>query len=51
MIAPVEELEKSLARLPGLGRRSALRAALALVREKERLLILLLPRFHSPAAR
>ena len=38
MIAPVEELEKSLARLPGLGRRSALRAALALVREKERLL-------------
>lgn len=38
MIAPVEDLEKCLSRLPGLGRRSALRAALALVREKERLL-------------
>ena len=38
MLAPVDELEKCLARLPGLGRRSAARAALALVREKERLL-------------
>ena len=38
MIVPIEELEKCLAKLPGLGRRSAQRAALALVREKERLL-------------
>jgi len=38
VIAPIEELEKCLSRLPGLGRRSASRAALALVREKERLL-------------
>ena len=38
MLPPVDELEKCLARLPGLGRRSAARAALALVREKERLL-------------
>ena len=38
MIGPIEELERCLARLPGLGRRSASRAALALVREKERLL-------------
>ena len=38
MIAPVEELEKCLARLPGFGRRSASRAALACVREPERLL-------------
>ncbi len=38
MIAPVEELEKCLARLPGFGRRSAMRAALALVRERARLL-------------
>ena len=38
MIVPIQELEKCLARLPGLGRRSASRAALALVREKERLL-------------
>ncbi|MBO5775465.1 MAG: recombination protein RecR [Kiritimatiellae bacterium] len=38
MIPPVDELEKCLSKLPGLGRRSALRAALALVREKERLL-------------
>ena len=37
-IPPIDELEKCLARLPGLGRRSASRAALALVREKERLL-------------
>lgn len=38
MLAPVDELEKCLAKLPGFGRRSAQRAALALVREKERLL-------------
>ncbi|MCR5751108.1 MAG: recombination mediator RecR [Kiritimatiellae bacterium] len=37
-IPPIDELEKCLARLPGLGRRSASRAALALVREKARLL-------------
>ena len=35
---PVEELEKALERLPGLGRRSAERAALALVREPSRLM-------------
>ena len=38
MTGPVAELENRLARLPGFGRRSAQRAALALVREKERLL-------------
>jgi len=38
MIAPVDELEKCLAKLPGLGRRSASRAALALVKEPLRLL-------------
>ena len=38
MLRPIDELERSLSRLPGLGRRSAARAALALVREKERLL-------------
>lgn len=38
MIAPVQELERCLARLPGFGRRSASRAALALVREPARLL-------------
>lgn len=38
MVAPIAELEKCLSRLPGLGRRSASRAALALVREPERLL-------------
>lgn len=37
MLRPVEELEKCLAKLPGLGRRSAARAALALVRERARL--------------
>ena len=35
---PIAELEKCLARLPGFGRRSASRAALALVREPGRLL-------------
>jgi recombination protein RecR len=38
MLPPIAELEKTLARLPGFGRRSASRAALALVREPERLL-------------
>ena len=38
MIAPIAELEKCLSRLPGLGRRSASRAALAIVREPGRLL-------------
>lgn len=38
MLTPIAELEKCLSKLPGLGRRSAQRAALALVREKERLL-------------
>lgn len=38
MLGPVQELEKCLARLPGFGRRSAARAALALVREPGRLL-------------
>ena len=37
MIAQLAELEKCLSRLPGFGRRSASRAALALVREPERL--------------
>ena len=38
MIGPIQELERCLSRLPGLGRRSATRAALALVREPGRLL-------------
>ena len=38
VIGPIEELERCLAKLPGLGRRSASRAALALVREPGRLL-------------
>ncbi len=38
MIGPIEELERCLARLPGFGRRSAARAALALVRERARLM-------------
>ena len=38
MIAPIAELERCLSKLPGLGRRSASRAALALVREPARLL-------------
>lgn len=37
MVAPVAELEKCLSKLPGFGRRSASRAALALVREPARL--------------
>lgn len=38
MLAPIETLERALARLPGLGHRSAGRAALALLREPDRLL-------------
>ncbi|MCR5414849.1 MAG: recombination mediator RecR [Kiritimatiellae bacterium] len=38
MIAPIEELQLRLAKLPGFGRRSAARAALALVRERARLM-------------
>ena len=38
MIEPIAELERCLAKLPGFGRRSAARAALALVREPARLL-------------
>ena len=38
MLAPIEDLVRHLARLPGLGRRSAGRAALALLREPDRLL-------------
>lgn len=38
MLSPIAELEKCLSKLPGFGRRSAQRAALALVREKERIL-------------
>ena len=37
LLAPIDSLEKALARLPGFGHRSALRAALALVREPARL--------------
>lgn len=37
MLKPIDDLEKCLARLPGFGRRSAARAALALVREPGRL--------------
>jgi recombination protein RecR len=38
VIAPVDELERCLAKLPGFGRRSAQRAAMSLVREPGRLL-------------
>ena len=38
MVAPVDNLIRSLAKLPGLGRRSAERAALALLRKPELLL-------------
>ena len=38
MIGPIDELERCLAKLPGFGRKSAARAALALVREPGRLL-------------
>ena len=38
-LPPIDSLEKALAKLPGFGRRSASRAALALVREPERLAV------------
>ena len=38
LLRPIDELEAALSKLPGLGRRSAARAALALVREPQRLL-------------
>lgn len=38
MIGPLEDLEKALSKLPGFGRRSSARAALALVREPARLM-------------
>ena len=38
MIAAIEDLTRALSRLPGLGRRSAARATLAVLREPERLL-------------
>lgn len=50
MLLPVDELEKCLAKLPGFGRRSAQRAALALVREKERLLKPLVEALNSASA-
>ncbi len=50
MIQAIDELEKALARLPGLGRRSAARAALALVREKTRLLEPLIASLNSAKA-
>ena len=34
MLGPIAELEKCLSRLPGFGRKSAVRAALSLVRER-----------------
>ncbi len=51
MVAPIDELERCLAKLPGLGRRSASRAALAIVREKERLLKPLVEALDAAAAR
>ena len=48
---PIVELEKTLAKRPGLGRRSASRAALALVREKDRLLKPLAEALDMAAAR
>ena len=51
MIEPIDTLEKCLARLPGLGRRSAARAALALVREPARLMEPLLEALESARGR
>lgn len=50
MLEPIAELEKCLSKLPGLGRRSAQRAALALVREKDRLLRPLASALRSAAS-
>lgn len=46
---PIAELERCLAKLPGLGRRSASRAAFALVREPARLLAPLVDALHAAA--
>ena len=51
MLPPVDELEKCLSKLPGFGRRSAQRAALALVREKERLLKPLVAALNDASSR
>lgn len=51
MVAPIAELEKCLSRLPGLGRRSASRAALALVREPGRLMEPLMAALKSAQGR
>lgn len=51
MLQPIDELEKCLARLPGLGRRSASRAALALVREPARLMQPLVEALRNAAGR
>ena len=50
MLQCVDELEKCLAKLPGFGRRSAARAALALVREPARLLKPLVAALNDAAA-
>ena len=49
MLPELNDLEQALSRLPGLGRRSASRAALALVRERERLLEPLLAALNAAA--
>ena len=50
MLRPIDELERALSRLPGLGRRSAARAALALVREPVRLMEPLLAALREAGA-
>lgn len=49
MLGPIDELEKALGKLPGFGRRSASRAALALVREPGRLLMPLIAALKTAA--
>lgn len=51
MIGPIVDLERCLSRLPGLGRRSASRAALALVREPGRLMEPLMAALKSAQGR
>ncbi len=50
MVAPVDNLIRALSRLPGLGRRSAERAALALVRRPEALLDVLVAALQEARA-
>lgn len=50
MVEPIRELETALSRLPGFGRRSASRAALALVRERGKLLEPLIAALRTAAA-